>query len=193
MTSPPFLFLIIMILISSQPATASEAGGIFDIMDETMYAGNWSEIESEYNAPPSSGCFMNGRMFVINQVSTRFKKGDWKSTIYAEEYHAGVMDDRGRYGETLGRTRGAFADSISGSCSCISFLLVRCLTPSSMRFFDHALNFISLAPYSQNEFHNYNKPRQTTLPRLFHMVVHQGRVLGICNQRPLKVPLWNRI
>lgn len=153
MSSPIYFFLIIMIIILSPPATASEAGGIFDIMDETFYTGNWSGVESEYNAPPSNGCFMTGRMFVITHVSTRFKEGDWKSHIYAEEYRTGVMKDRGHFGDAISRTRGGFVDGISGACFFVKESVYNRQDNDTKTRIDQECN--AVVPNSWHPFHGH--------------------------------------
>lgn len=102
---------MIMILIQ----TAS-AGGVFDIMEETIYTGNWSETEHTYNLPPDNGNWNGGNIYVVQAIRKHADSGDgFRYNIYTRDYQCGLFDGSGKFGVTRCRGDGCWVDSVSGS------------------------------------------------------------------------------
>lgn len=113
-TTPLFFFMIIVIT-SNVSAT-----GLFDIMNETIYAGDWDVDSENYVAPtlpPSDGAWKRGRIWVITSVSKNNPdyKDQYMYRIYATEYSDCVYKGRDEFGTTRCAGDGCWVESIMGN------------------------------------------------------------------------------
>lgn len=104
------LALFIFLLSLAQSASAT---GIFDIMNETFFTGNWSDSQTEYNLPSGGSCPMLGTQFVAIQVAHSNKNGDPGYRIYAREYRDCVYKGTEEYGNTICSGDGCWVDMIA--------------------------------------------------------------------------------
>lgn len=89
--------------------TAVAWTGPFEILNETFFDGDWSDMSQEYNLPPDCGCSFSGRVFVIASVS-----GGEVKRAYAREYRHCDHKDNGLFGETVCSGDGCWVDMVSG-------------------------------------------------------------------------------
>ena len=109
MTRCILLFFLLVMTIPTCFAEGESEAGIFEIMNETFFDGDWNAASMSYNLPPDCGCSIGGRVWVVNGVSNgRVKR------VYASGYRSCLYKDSGEFGETICSGDGCWVDMISG-------------------------------------------------------------------------------
>ena len=111
--SQKHLLFFSVLLLAASPISAT---GIFDILNETVYTGNWSITSMEYNLPPDGGCSIAGRVWVVYGAGCApAKRGKLHCRAYADEYRNCRYKDSGNFGDTICRGDGCWVHMVSGS------------------------------------------------------------------------------
>lgn len=113
LTTPLFFFIIIF------TTSNISANGVFDIMNETIYTGDWGVDmdNAELTLPPDDGVWKCGRIWVlasVNQYGPN-QKGQYTCSVYAHEYRGCVYKGCGKFGTTICYGEGCWVRTLMGT------------------------------------------------------------------------------